>query len=296
VARKSECGFKISRQGTLDRELRPCPRVSEPQQIRMEELAIEVEIGSDAVDWIARDWQPDCLEMHTDLVGAPGLETDIEQRMGAEHLAELEPCDGLASRGRVERSAHAVDPISSDWRVDLSCPRSRKSARKRKIPTLYLPAPDHAREPLMSLRTTGNDDESGCVPVEPVDDAGPLIGPTCDSALEQRVNECRRGVRPSTGMNHESSRLVDDQEVGILVENRDLDRRWDEPWGRIRDLDSHQLPFFEAIALWSPEAVDEHGARGDQGLGSGTRPDGTVLCYGTVEPLPGPGISDAEVD
>src|SRR3990170_1787026 len=84
---------------------RPDRRVVEREPGGMEELAREPQIARSAVNRIAGDGQADRGQVDTDLVRAPGLEGDIEQRVLAHRLQDLEVRDGGARKRRVQGAA-----------------------------------------------------------------------------------------------------------------------------------------------------------------------------------------------
>ena len=104
-------------------------RVREPKPLCVQELPGEPEIARDAVDRIAAHGKPDRLEMHADLMRAPGLEPNVQERVLAKPLAHLEPRDGLAWRAGVERVPCAVAAVASDRGLDPS--RCATAARPR---------------------------------------------------------------------------------------------------------------------------------------------------------------------
>ncbi len=97
-------------------------------------------------------------------------------------------------------------------------------------------------------------------------------------------------------MDDDAGRLVDDEQVLVLVGDPQVDVLRNE-LGRLRlgQLDVDRLPALQLPALDSRLAVEPHGSRGDQPLGSTTGPDLGQLGEETVEPRPGGGVRDVDV-
>jgi hypothetical protein len=119
----------------------------------------------------------------------------------------------------------------------------------------------------MRVRVLGDDEEPGRIAIEPVDDAGTLLLAARDAVPEKAVNESTASV-PGRRMDDHPGRLVDDEEVLILVGDREpeflrleLRRR-----GR-RPLDDERLAACEPVALCPPNSVDEHTALAQEALG-----------------------------
>ena len=103
-----------------------------------------------------------------------------------------------------------------------------------------------------------------------MDDPGPVVVvPALGSVREQALDE-RARPRRSGGVNDEAGGLVDDEEVLVLPDDRDVELLCLQ-LDRLGDLDVDLLPTFEPEALRTRLAVDEHGARRDQALGERAR-------------------------
>ena len=81
AAGERERGGQVGRELGRDVDLGLRQRVREPEPPGVQELALEPEVACHAVDGIAAHREADRLEMDADLVRAPGLEPDVEQRV-----------------------------------------------------------------------------------------------------------------------------------------------------------------------------------------------------------------------
>ena len=88
----------------------------------MEELALEPQLARATVDAVSGDGQVDCLQMDADLVRAPRLEADAQERVLREQLDELEVGHGVARSVRVERVPRRVATVAADRRLDPARP------------------------------------------------------------------------------------------------------------------------------------------------------------------------------
>jgi hypothetical protein len=98
---------------------------------------------------------------------------------------------------------------------------------------------------------------------------------------------------PGCGMHDDAGRLVDYEQVLVLVGDPQVDvfrnelRRF-----RLGKLDFNRLSALQPPALGGRLAVEPHGSRGDQSLGGTARTDLGQLGEKTVEPRPAGGLRD----
>ena len=85
-------------------------------------------------------------EVDADLVRAPRLERDREERVAADALDQLEVGDRVARRVGVEREADRVVAVAADRRLDPAAARCRDAADERGVGALELAFADEARE------------------------------------------------------------------------------------------------------------------------------------------------------
>jgi hypothetical protein len=120
-----------------------------------------------------------------------------------------------------------------------------------------------------------------------VDDAWTLRVSSRNATVEQGVDK-RPAFVPRCRVHHESGRLVDDEQVLVLIRNPQLEllglQRNDRSGGQLKlDL----LPALETKALRARFAVYEHPARAEQALGFSARGDLGQRRDEPVEPFAG---------
>jgi hypothetical protein len=260
--------------------------VREGQLGRVEELALEAEIVAHAVRAVARDGQLDRSEVHADLVRAAGLESDLEQRMLAEELQQLEMRHSLARRRRVERLSRRVEAIAADGRLDATAARAWTAANQGEIDALDSPTADQALQATVRLVGTSDHEQARGVPVEPVDDARPARLVPSGEGAEQPVDE-RSTRMAGAGVNDHAGRLVDYQQVLVRegdpqVELLGLDRR---RCGCQLELDLFPAP--QPVALRTRVAVDADETAREQAIRSRAGANLRQLGQETVEPAAG---------
>jgi hypothetical protein len=101
-----------------------------------------------------------------------------------------------------------------------------------------------------------------------VHDPRPLGVAARDAVVEQRVDE-RPLLLARARVDDRPGRLVDDEQVLVLIGDSEVDRLRDEGRGRRGRLELDLLPALEPVALRAAGAVDEGRARLDQPLGRG---------------------------
>jgi hypothetical protein len=125
-----------------------------------------------------------------------------------------------------------------------------------------------------------------------VDDSGAAGLAAGGAAREQAVDE-RAARMARGGMHDDAGRLVDYEQVLVLVGDPQLDVLWNE-LGRLRlgKLDLDRLSALQPPAFDGRLAAEPNGSRGDQALGGTARPDLGQFGEETVEPRPGGGFRD----
>src|SRR6478735_4862770 len=243
----------------------------EGEGVSVQELPLESEVSRGAVDRVARDRQPDRVEMHPDLVRAAGLEPYLEQGALAEPLAHLEPGDGLARCIRVDRPARPIGAVAADRGVDPPRPRPGCPSHEGEVASLDLPLSDRRRELFIGALRARDEQQARRVPVEPVDDPRPpgitTGGAEADEPVDQRllVVSWRR-------VDDEPGRLVDHEQVLVLEDDLEWLVGRLEP-GRAGKRDLELFPALEPMALRAALAVDQDRAVADQALRQGPRGD-----------------------
>ena len=240
----------------------------------MQKLALEPEIVRYAVDGVPRDTKVDRGQVNSNLVRSTRREADAKERATREELEQLELGHGVTGNGGVERDAGGVAPVAADRRFDSSSPRARPAAHEREIFPHELPAAQEALQPAMGLVGAGDDEEPRGVAVESMDDPRPRrIAPARDGVREESVDE--RAVRvPGRRVDDDAGRLVDDEEILVLV--HDAQRHLLRHEGgalAFGKLDLQPLSALEAVTLRPPHAVDERLALTDEAFGCCARTD-----------------------
>ncbi len=222
---RSSASARSSGSGEVRSSSAPGERVREAEPVRVQELPGEPEVARDAVDGVAADRQLDRLEVDAYLVRATGLQARLEERARADRLDQLEPCDGVAGRLRVERVARAVAPAAADGSVDPPGARPRRAEDEREIAALHASLADRLRESRVGLLRAGDHEEAGRVTVEAMDDARPFAVAARSPEGEQTVGE-RRALVHSRRVHDDPGGLVDDEKVLVLVDDLqgELDR------------------------------------------------------------------------
>ena len=111
----------------------------------------------------------------------------------------------------------AVLAVAAERRLDRAGARARAAADERQVLALQLVLADELLEPAMRLGRARDHEQARGVAVEPVDDPRPVdLVPARRVVGEQAVDE-RAGRMAGRRMDHEPGRLVDDEQVLVLV-------------------------------------------------------------------------------
>src|SRR5215471_9034236 len=179
-----------------------------------------------AVQGIADDWMADCAQMDADLMRASGMNRDVRQREDDAELLGLDDArDRFAAAPGLRRHLLPVARVASDRLVDPSS-RLNFSPDERDVFLLDFPIVKLPRQLLVRGVVLRDDHQPRGAPIEPMDDAGPLL--SADAAqvadvMEQRVHE--RAARMSgSGMDDHAGGLVDDDQVGVLIQDSQRQR------------------------------------------------------------------------
>ena len=197
--------------------------VREAQASGVQELALEAEQACRAVVGVADDGMADRLEVDADLVRAAGLQADGSSVVAGSASIELEVRARLAGLVGVGRHQRANATVAADRRVDRAGARRRAPLDQRAVLAGDLAA--------LQLRYAAR----GALPRS----ARRRAAPTCRGRGGGRSRRGRpRRPRPAgqrlgeralavaaAGVHDEARRLVDDEQVVVLVGDRDVDRR-----------------------------------------------------------------------
>ena len=140
----------------------------------------------------------------------------------------------------------------------------------------------------MGFLGAGDDQKPRSVPVETMDDPGPAgFAPSGDVVCEEPVNE-RAGAMPGRGVYHDSSRLVDDEQVLVLPDNAQVEILGLEgTWLTLGCIEFDRLSSREPVALGAFRPVDQNLARVEQSFGGRARANVVKISEEAVEPLAG---------
>ena len=180
-----------------------------------------------AVDPVADDRVADRGEVHADLVRAPRLRPRLDQRRARRsarrrvrrHRTRAPPSTtAMRWRSRGSRRDRRVDHA---LRAASACPRRARRTSSRRVRSLSC-----ARQRVVRGVVLRDEDHARRVAVEPVHDARPQHAADAREIVavrEDRVHQRRRRV-PRRRMHRHARRLVDREQVGVLVEHVERDR------------------------------------------------------------------------
>src|SRR5581483_10516492 len=180
-----------------------------------------------AVGAVADHGVPDGGQVDADLVGAARLQAALDQ--GADRVLVLRE-DLVAGAGVLpglpDGHAGAAGGGTADRGVDRAPLGLEPAPGQGQIAALDLPGGQGGHQPLVGPGRAGHHHEPAGVAVEAVDDAGPH-GVAGGGDLRPAVEE-PAGQRPlpvaGAGVDDEAGRLGQDDDVGVLVEDGEVDR------------------------------------------------------------------------
>ena len=126
---------------------------------------------------------------------------------------------GVSSEWRVR--SRRSRPIGASIRPDADL---RRAAHERGVRALELARADQLLQEPVRLGRAGHDEQPGRVAVEPVDDPGPVVVVSSLGAVREQSLHERSGPRRPCGMDDEAGGLVDDEQVLVLPDDRDVQR------------------------------------------------------------------------
>ena len=186
---------------------------------------------------------PNVLQMNPDLVGSAGMQLQPEQvyHIEAGNDARLGP--GHPTEGR---DAHALPVLGMpcDRCLDPGWTGVEMAPRQSGVAPAHPAGGQGSTQAPVGQIGLGHQHESRGVPVQPMDDAGPPLGPSSQrgAARDQGVDE---GVIPMAGcrVNYQAGRLVDDGKVLVLENERERDGGGSKRtgWFVVGDLNGYDL-------------------------------------------------------
>lgn len=201
-----------------------------------------------AINRITDQTQSGMSQMNADLMGATRFQLAFDQhrpRRLSETLQHSRPCHGMAATVEVNRLPLSVRGVTRQTRGDLedtarlkadTCGSAQPwiggiddSMRKRKISTLCRMGLELGCQSVMRAVGFGDDQQAGCVLVNPVNNPRPAFAADTGQAVgamsQQRVHQ-RSRRRARRGMHNHSRRFVDHKQIRVLMDNiqRDIFR------------------------------------------------------------------------
>lgn len=214
--------------------MRAIDGVNEPEMRRVESLASEAQFGEQrlvrarlAIDRIAEQRMADMSHMDAHLMRTPGLEPTLDEGSTVQPLQRAIVGDGMLTPTlALHRHFLAIGVRATDPRIDSPRRRGGHAADEGKITPVNAVLLELPRQTLMGPVRLGNDEEPGRVLVDAVHDPWPSNAADArklpGTVMKQRIDEC--AIRISGGgMDDHASRLVDDDEMLVLVNDDQID-------------------------------------------------------------------------
>ena len=266
-------------------------RVHERERGGVEREALEEEwrARSASIDAITDHRMAERRQVNADLMRSTGLEAHVEVRELREAFHHPPARDrALPLPHGKDRHALAVTGIATDRRVHDARRRAHASVYDRDVTALHRAGHELSRQRVIRAWRLRDDEETRRVLVESRHDAGPACA--TDGCDRRRVREgcCReRGVRVArAGMYDHTRRLVDDEHVVVLVDDRQRERLGAElVGGARRDLDLDTLAALQPMSPLAYDAIDPDVPLLDELLQTGARDIGDARGEPTIEPL-----------
>src|SRR5437763_11672302 len=135
---------------------------------------------------------------------------------------DLEMRDRLTGPIRIQRLFERIVAVAADTSLDPAASGARPSADEREVAPVEQPPANEVLQPPVGIVRPRDDEQSGRVAVEPVNDPRPLADvSTRNPVLEQGVDE-RPALVPGPRVDDDAGRLVDDEQMLVLVGDAQL--------------------------------------------------------------------------
>src|SRR5579884_3087859 len=146
--------------------------------------------------------------------------------------------------------ARRIVAVAADRRFDRPATRARAADDEREVlPFERTPADERLQAPVR-LRRPRDDEQTRGVAIEPVHDSRPLGLLAARRVVRDEAVDERAARVPGRRVHDEAGGLVDDEEVLVLVGNRELHLlRLDAGRRSLRRLELELLPAGKAVAL-----------------------------------------------
>ena len=249
----------ILRQGRGKAQLFTRHRMHKPQSRRMQRLPgkvqrrrlphiahrLGVELPPPTINRIANQRMSHMGHMHTDLMGASGLEPALGQRRHrrlAQRLHDPRPRHRVAPAVKAHRLPLPIGLVAPQMGLDLqdiprleTRPLNAMQARvvlilhavtDRQIMPLDRVFLELRRKPMMRPIALGGHQEPARLLVDPVHDPRTLLAPHARQALAAMVDQCiheRPPRRSGRGMDNHARRFIDNDQIVILIKHLERD-------------------------------------------------------------------------
>jgi hypothetical protein len=183
-----------------------------------------------AIERVANDRVVKRGKVDTNLVGAPGVELNLDKRSGAdagEHVPVRASFAGIGQGGGTAGGhAEAAFRVARDGQVDAAAVPLQKTVNESDVGLLDGAAAEGFAETGVRGVVFGDEDDPGGVLIEAMDQTraqGIAANGKSLAAAQQGIDESAANVA-GTSMDGHAGRLVDRENVGIFVENIKGDR------------------------------------------------------------------------
>lgn len=187
---------------------------------------------SHAVDGVSSDRAADGGEVHPDLVGAPCVQGCLNQGVGGEMLYHL--VEGMCLPPvRYHRHTLSVSGMPTDWGIYGTFLWRGATFYQHQVPFDYTAVLHLGGKFEVGGLVLGNYHEAGGIFVEAMHNAGSkgaVNGGDIRTMSQDGIHQRVTGV-PRCRMNGDISRLVDHQDIIVLVDDGEGNILGDEGWG-----------------------------------------------------------------
>ncbi|SKY35456.1 Uncharacterised protein [Mycobacteroides abscessus subsp. abscessus] len=235
----------------------------------MQPLALEPESGRQhrvgSVGQVTAAWVVQRGKVHANLVRPSRFEVDVEERRRGEHLERVVVGDArLAVRG--DRELPVGSPMTSDRRVDGPGRRIEVTLHQRVVPLVDLTVAERALEQRVSVLRRRDNHQPRRSDVEARHDALPFGRAGGRDPETRGVQRADDGwpAPPQRRMGSHADGLVDDDDVGVVVDHRqvfDRCRLYSQRLVRLGKQHVEPTSGRELVRLADCDAVDGHIAR-----------------------------------
>ena len=201
-------------------------RVQEKPLARRKAFALSRVLGRRAIKPVARHGMADAGEVHADLVGTAGADPHFQKGEAGEPPKDMVFGPGRAAAAQPCSHARAMPRIACDGLFDSAAIRLYIAMDQRQVSLLHPAAGEQCSQCAMRGVVLGYQNHATGEPVQAMHDSGPQIAAQRGERLkaaEQRVDQ-RAAMHSGSGVYHHARRLVDGDQVLVLVQHAQWDR------------------------------------------------------------------------